>query len=67
MHWLGDSEIIEAAQAFMYACMQSYIGCIKLRSKMYKRGEVKAPQPHNPLGRTTILEFFEACTAYSKG
>lgn len=66
VHYPDDLEVIEAAKSFMLTCMKSYINQLKLRSKMYKRSQLKKPGEFDPLSRNSILEFFEGCNALSK-
>lgn len=61
-----DEDLLATASAFMFTCQASYVDCLRLRSRMYSKGEVPAPDPTGVMGRTAILEFFEGCTALSK-
>jgi hypothetical protein len=61
----GDDEILDAAHIFMQSCLRSYINQLKLRAKLYKKGTLIGPNPNESMSRKTILEFFEACNAYS--
>lgn len=65
-HYPDDVEVIEAAKSFMLTCMKSYIQQLKLRSKMYKRSQLKKPGDYDPMTRNSILEFFEGCNALSR-
>jgi hypothetical protein len=66
MKFPEDTEIINSAKEFMLACMQCYLKCVKLRSRLYKNGNIPSPAPNQALTKTSILEFFEACNALSK-
>lgn len=62
----GDTELLDAAKAFMLACLRSFVDTLKLRSKLYKKDVIPGPSPNTPMTRQAILEFFEGCNAYSK-
>jgi hypothetical protein len=61
-----DQELLDAAKDFMFSCLKNFIGALKLRAKMYKKGQLEKPRENESMSRNSILEFFEACCALSK-
>ena len=57
----SDHELIEAAKAFMFTCLRSFLEAIKLRST-----RIKVLRATGGFSKLSMMEFFEACNAKSE-